>query len=83
MDSVHQQRAVRVNTRQLVRRQRSAAHTLGICVALIAIWSSVSEVWIVAYPDTTAFLGDYFRFAGDPDGTPNSPSRRSIRASAI
>ncbi len=25
---------------------------------------------IVADPDRTAFFGDYFRIAGDPDGTP-------------
>jgi hypothetical protein len=36
---------------------------------------------MVAYRDGTAFLRDYFRVGGD--GTPNSPSSRSIRASAI
>jgi hypothetical protein len=42
---------------------------------------AVAKAWIVAYPDRTAFFGDYFRIGGDSPGTETDSSgpRVSIR----
>jgi hypothetical protein len=49
-----------------------------------ALWRSE---WIVAYPDRTAFFGEYFRMGGDPTGNVGdedfSACHAPMRASAM